>query len=90
MGMLPSRDSKKLNKKGGPSEEAWISLRRRKRVIRGRWREGTWREGKVNGGFRIRCGEWQEKWLDGHKNEWKSTTPGHLQEKTDIRDKGST
>jgi hypothetical protein len=31
------------------------------------------REGKGNRGFRIRCGEGQERWLDGHENEWKST-----------------
>ena len=32
------------------------------------------REGKGNRGFRIRCGEGQERWLDGHENEWKSAT----------------
>ena len=29
------------------------------------------RERKGNGGFRIRCGERQERWLDGHENEQK-------------------
>lgn len=29
-------------------------------------------DGKGNGGFRVRCGEGQERWLDDHKNEWKS------------------
>jgi hypothetical protein len=24
-------------------------------------------------GFRIRCGKGQERWLNGHENEWKST-----------------
>jgi hypothetical protein len=43
--MLLSKDPRKLNKKEGPSEDAWISLRRgNKIVIRGRWREGTGRE----------------------------------------------
>jgi hypothetical protein len=27
-----------------------------------------------DGAFRIRCGEGQERWLDGHENEWKSVT----------------
>lgn len=26
------------------------------------------------GGFRIRCGEGQDRWPDSHENEWKSTT----------------
>jgi hypothetical protein len=26
------------------------------------------------GGFRIRCGERQDRWLDGLENEWKSST----------------
>ena len=45
-------------------------------VVRGRWREGTGRESGWRGtwGFRIRCGEGQERWLDGHENEWKSAT----------------
>jgi len=45
-------------------------------TIRGRWREGTVREGDGEGnkGFRIRCGEGQGRWLDGHENEWKSVT----------------
>ena len=34
-------------------------------------REGAW-EG--NRGFRIKCGEGQERWLDGHENEQKSLT----------------
>ena len=38
---------------------------------RGNWGGG---EGEGNGGFRIRCGEGQERWLDGHEDEWKSTT----------------
>ena len=43
---------------------------------RGRWREGTrWKRGRDgNGGFRIRCGERQERWLDDHANELKSAT----------------
>ena len=57
--MLHSTDPKKLNKKEGPIEKACISLRRgNKIIIRGRWREETWR--KENGG--------QERWLDGHEN----------------------
>ena len=27
-------------------------------------------------GFRIRCGEAHERWLDGHENEWKYSTDG--------------
>ena len=52
------------------------SLRRRNEiVIRGRWRKGTaWERGW--GGIRIRCGEGQERWPDGHENEWKSATDG--------------
>jgi hypothetical protein len=43
--MLHSTDPKKLNKKEGWNEDAWISLRRgNKIVIGGRWREGTWWE----------------------------------------------
>ena len=30
--------------------------------------------GEGNGGFRIRYREGQERWLAGHKNEWKSAT----------------
>jgi hypothetical protein len=26
--------------------------------------------------FRVRCGEGQERWTDGHENEWKSATKG--------------
>ena len=40
---------------------------------------GNWvEEGMVRGieGFRIRCREGQERWPDGHKNEWKSATDG--------------
>ena len=29
-----------------------------------------------NEGFRSRCGEGEERWLDGHENEWKSATDG--------------
>lgn len=32
--------------------------------------------GKGMGGFRIRCGDGQEGWTDGHENEWKSATGG--------------
>ena len=37
---------------------------------------GNWKgEGGEKGeGFRIRCGEGQERWLDDHENEWKSAT----------------
>ena len=46
-------------------------------------------------GFRIRCGEGQERCLDGHENEWKSATDrsgrwGHLQDETETWDKGGT
>jgi len=46
--------------------------------MRGRWREGVVREvgEEENGGFRIRCREGQERWLDGHENVWKSATSG--------------
>ena len=27
--------------------------------------------GKGNAEFKIRCGEGQERWLDGHKSRWK-------------------
>jgi hypothetical protein len=40
---------------------------------------GKWEEEGVdggNGGFRIRCEERQERWLDGYEDEWKSTTDG--------------
>jgi hypothetical protein len=26
-------------------------------------------DGEGNGGFRSKCGEGQERWLDGHENE---------------------
>jgi hypothetical protein len=44
--------------------------------MRGRRREDTEREGKgkEDWGFRIRCGEGQKRWVDVHKNEWKSAT----------------
>ena len=60
---------------------------------------GLGRKGNVKGngrGFRIRCGEGQERWLDGHENEWKSATDrgeevgGHLQDETETWDKGGT
>jgi hypothetical protein len=35
------------------------------------------RDGEGNGGFRIRCGEGQERWLDDHENEWKSAPHRH-------------
>ena len=40
-------------------------------ALRGKWREGTWKEGngEGDGGYRIRYGEGQERWLDGHENE---------------------
>ena len=37
--------------------------------------EGRW-YGQGNEGYQIRCGEGQERWLDGHENEWKSATDG--------------
>ena len=49
------------------------------------------------GGFQIRYGKGQEKWLDGHENEWESATygvrkwvGGHLQDETETWDKGNT
>ena len=59
-----STDPAKLNKKKGSSKEICISLRRgNKIVIRGRWREGTRKEGVgEEWGFRIRYGEEQERW----------------------------
>jgi len=48
---------------------------------------GSWKGavlGRGMGGFRIRGEEGQEKWIDGHENEWKSATDrgeeGHLQD----------
>ena len=37
---------------------------------------GDWagKEMEVMGGFKIRCGEGQERWLSGHGKEWKSAT----------------
>ena len=29
---------------------------------------------RMEGCFRIRCGEGQERWPDSHKNEWKSAS----------------
>jgi hypothetical protein len=29
-------------------------------------------EGKGGGSFRIRCGEGQDRWPDGHENEWRA------------------
>ena len=58
--MLHSTDPKKLNKKEGPSADAWILLKRgNKIVIRGRWREGTGWERRWGGECRvwIRCGK---------------------------------
>jgi hypothetical protein len=39
---------------------------------------GNWKgEGGEKGeGFRIRCGEGQERWLEDYENEWKSATDG--------------
>ena len=37
----------------------------------GRELEGT-EDVEGNWEFRIRCWEGQERWLDGHENEWKS------------------
>ena len=31
---------------------------------------------KGNGGFKIKCEEGQNKWLDTHEKEWKSATVG--------------
>lgn len=61
--MLYSTDPKKPNKMKGPSEEAWISLRRESKiVIGGREREETgWESGGREERFRIRCGERQER-----------------------------
>jgi hypothetical protein len=35
---------------------------------------GRERAGRGSEEFRIRCGEGQERWLDGHEYEWKSAT----------------
>jgi len=51
-------------------------------------------ERSIGYGLRIRCGEGQEGWPDGHENEWKSATDGgremggHLQDETETQDKG--
>ena len=38
---------------------------------------GNWKEGRIGKRIgMIRCGERQERWLDGHENEWKSSTVG--------------
>ena len=42
----------------------------------GNWEGVINMDGKGNGGFRVRCGEGQERWLDGHENEWKSAIDG--------------
>jgi hypothetical protein len=52
------------------------------------------REG--NGEFRIRCSEEQERWLDDHKNEWKSANDegeevgGSSRQEIETWDKGGT
>ena len=52
--------------------------------------------GRETGGvFRISSGKRQEKWPDGHENEWKFATDesgslGHLQDMTEMWDKGGT
>jgi hypothetical protein len=38
--------------------------------------EGTGKKGLWRGewGFRIRCGKEQDRWIDGHENEWNSAS----------------
>jgi hypothetical protein len=43
----------------------------------------------VNRGFRIKCGEGQERWLDGHKSEWNSAND-RVEEEEDIYRKKAT
>ena len=38
--------------------------------------------------FRIRCEEGQERWSDGHENEWKSTTGGGLKDVPETWERG--
>ena len=85
--ILHFTDPKKLNKKKGPSEEAWVSLRRgNKIVLRGRWRERPgWNRGwgEKWAVFRIRYEERPGKWPGSPENEWKSVAGGgcgHLKE----------
>ena len=40
------------------------------------WNFEARRWGGKEAGFRNRCGEGQERWLDGHENEWNSATVG--------------
>jgi hypothetical protein len=57
--MVHATDPKKLNKKAGTSKDAWISLRRGNKIfIRGRWREGTGREGDGEGTGEV----WDQVW----------------------------
>jgi hypothetical protein len=67
---------KETKQEEGTSEEARITLRMgNKIVLKGGWREGTGREEDgEQWGLRIRCVEGQERWPDGHENEWKSST----------------
>lgn len=57
-----------------------LLTRRNKIVTRGRWREGTGSKGSWGKEwgwcFRARCGEETDRWIDGHKNEWKSASDG--------------
>jgi hypothetical protein len=47
---LHSKEPKKLNEREGPSEEAWISLRRGNKIaIKERWREGLRRNAEWGG-----------------------------------------
>ena len=51
--MLHYTNPKELNKKEGPSKDALISHKKRKKIIVGiRWREGTGEEGMGMGKFR--------------------------------------
>jgi hypothetical protein len=76
--MLQSTDGKKLNKKKGTNEGAWISLRiGNKIVIKGRWRERTvWEMGRA-----MWCSgpdmERNRRWSHRHENEWKSASDSH-------------
>jgi hypothetical protein len=86
-------DLKKLKKKKGPSEDAWITLRRRKIVIRGRGRKETgWKRGRRKEyGDRIRYAEKQENIPEGQENLWKSLAAegrgwGDLKEDPETRE----
>lgn len=53
-------------------------------------------DGKGNGGFKIMYGKGQERWPDGHQNEWKIATDrgwgdgGHLKDMSETWNRGDT